>query len=150
MKDVERLIYQMAAKDAAWPVLPIVMADVVTGEIVYCSRFAAATFGYDFEELEGQLVEVLAPDEVRTPHTAWRQDVFVPNTRLMGVGRQVRGKRKDGSLFPVHVGLTAMEVQGRRIGIAFVIDLSSVLPPSQTSIPVASVVPEIPLSSEGG
>ena len=125
--ELKNLAHEVAARDAAWPVLPIVMADTQTGEIVYASKFAAAIFGYEPEELVGGNIENLVPMELRTAHAMWRKDVQTPKTRLMGVGRQVMGVRKDGSLLPVHVSLTAVESLGRGIGVAFVTDLTGVI-----------------------
>jgi PAS domain S-box-containing protein len=121
---INRLAYEVAAKDAAWPVLPIVMADMESGEIVVVNKFVADVFGYEADDLYGQPIEMLVPDALRDSHAQWRRDATVPKARLMGVGRQIMGRRKDGTLFPVHVGLTAMECMGRNIGIAFVIDLT--------------------------
>lgn len=127
MSEVANIAYEIAAKDAAWPVLPVVIADMKTGEIYYVSKFAADVFGYTPEELTGQPVEVLVPESLRFAHAAWRQDATVPKTRLMGVGRQIRGVRKDGTTFPAHVGLTATTALGRLVGVAFVIDLTGVV-----------------------
>src|SRR5437016_11481022 len=105
---LDHLALEITAKDAAWPVLPIIMADMQTGEILYASVFAAGIFGYEAAELLGQPVETLIPEDVRDAHARWRQDTTVPKTRLMGVGRKIYGRKKDGTLFPVHIGLTAM------------------------------------------
>lgn len=124
---IGRLAYEVAAKDAAWPRLPVVIANLKDGAIVYVSDFAAETFGYTRDELIGQPVEVLIPEDIRDRHAIWRQDAAVPKTRLMGIGRQVIGRRKDGTVFPAHVGLTTTEMAGHQIGIAFVIDLSTIV-----------------------
>lgn len=124
--NLDKIMYEVAAKDVAWPVLPIIMADMESGEIVYISKYAADIFGYDVEELAKKPIEILIPEDIRDAHSRWRKDATVPKTRLMGVGRQIRGRKKDGTLFPVHVGLTAMTALGRQIGIAFVIDLTGV------------------------
>jgi PAS domain S-box-containing protein len=66
----------------------------------------ARLFGYEAEELVGQAVEILLPQGLRkdheTPRQAYSED---PSTRLMGHGRDLRGRRRDGSEFPVEVGL---------------------------------------------
>lgn len=135
MGELNRMAYEIAAKDIAWPVLPVIMADSKTGEILYCSKYAANIFGYDDGELLGKRIEVLIPESVRSAHEKWRQDASVPRTRLMGVGRQILGRRKDGSVFPVHIGLTSMEVHERSIGIAFIIDLTGIVEVLTTKTP---------------
>lgn len=149
MSEINRIAYEISAKDAAWPVLPIIMADTQTGEIVYVSQFAAATFGYEVEELVGKPIEVLIPEKIRDAHTRWRRDVNTPNTRLMGVGRQIQGRRKSGRTFPCHVGLTSMKVLGKTIGIAFVIDLTGVAPSGEMkAVTIETVTQPIPSSSQ--
>lgn len=153
MSEINRLAYEVAAKDSVWPVLPIIMADTETGEILYVSRFAAAIFGYETTELMGKPIESLVPDDVKTAHAVWRQDVSVPRTRLMGAGRQLFGRRKDGALFPVHIGLTEMTVSDRSIGVAFVIDLTGIVRmPSALdsgSFPAVKSVTPAPVQGDG-
>lgn len=137
------IVYEIAARDIAWPVLPVIMADTATGEIFYASKSAAGIFGYEPRELVGQVVEILVPESQRDVHVNYRQDASVPKTRLMGVGRQLWGRKKDGILFPIHVGLTAMEVANKSIGIAFVIDLTGIYDPVSTGhgVPVSDDTP---------
>lgn len=125
-KALTTLAFELAARDASWPVLPIVLADFRTGEIIYVSKFAADIFDYEPERLLGQAIEMLVPEEIRLTHARWRQDAQTPRTRLMGVGRALRGKRRDGSLFPVLITLTSARVLDRDIGVAFVVDLTGI------------------------
>lgn len=131
MSEMQRLMFEVEAKDMAWPVLPILLADMETGEIVYVSKFCADIFGYGKTELLHQPLELLVPEPLRDAHARWRKDASVPKARLMGVGRQIKGRKKDGTLFPVHVGLTAMVALGRPIGIAFVVDLTGITEQNQ-------------------
>ena len=63
-------------------------------------------FGYPADELVGRPVEILLPPALRGGHAALREEYAEdPTTRLMGHGRDLRGRRKDGSEFPVEVGL---------------------------------------------
>ena len=65
-------------------------------------------FGYNREELIGQQVEMLgAPADARLGHPA-KRDAFYKNpaSRPMGSGRELRAQRKDGSVYPVEVGLS--------------------------------------------
>lgn len=137
MSELTRRAHQVAARDAAWPRLPILQADMQTGEIVDVHQPAADIFGYAVEELLGQSVELLVPEALRESHVHWRQDVQVPRTRLMGQGRKVMGRHKDGSLKPVFIGLTESSANG--IAVAFIVDLTGVemqQSPSSGSVPV--------------
>ena len=82
-------------------------------------------FGYTQTELIGQLVEMLVPQKLRSAHTARRQ-AFARNPALRPVGgeRYLVGQRKDGSEFPVEVGLYPITIQTAQYTMATVIDIT--------------------------
>jgi PAS domain S-box-containing protein len=64
-------------------------------------------FGYRREELLGQPIEILVPDEARTIHAGHRALYWNhPVTRPMGSGLALYGRREDGSTFPVEISLS--------------------------------------------
>ena len=64
-------------------------------------------FGWKAEELEGQRIEVLVPEMHREAHAGHRSRfVADPHNRPMGVGLDLRGRRRDGSSFPVEISLS--------------------------------------------
>ena len=64
-------------------------------------------FGWTPEELVGQKVEVLVPEMHREVHSGHRSRfVADPHNRPMGVGLDLRGRRRDGSTFPVEISLS--------------------------------------------
>ncbi len=64
-------------------------------------------FGYTRSELIGKQVEMLVPENVREHHPLLRAEFFEsPKTRSMGAGRELSAVRKDGSFFPVEIGLS--------------------------------------------
>jgi two-component system, sensor histidine kinase and response regulator len=66
-------------------------------------------FGYTREELVGQSIEMLVPEDVRASHPALRAAFHhSPRAREMGAGLELRGQRKDGSTFPVEIGLSPL------------------------------------------
>ena len=77
-------------------------------------------FGYSKEELVGQPVEILVPDEVRPRHPDLREGFHRSATaRSMGAGRELHGRRRDGSLFPVEIGLSPLPArQGESAQVA--------------------------------
>lgn len=129
MGELSRLAYETAARDQVWPVLPVVVADADTGEIIYISHSCSTIFGYSTNELIGIPIEILVPDEVKDVHSKWRRDVGSPTNRMLGAGRQVKGKKKDGTIFPAHVSFTAMVAGNRQIVAALVVDLTTILLP---------------------
>ncbi len=66
-----------------------------------------ALFGWAREELLGEPVEMLVPDGVRAAHEGHRRRYArSPHNRPMGVGLELRGRRKDGSEFPIEISLS--------------------------------------------
>lgn len=87
----------------------------------------ADLFGYERDELIGKPVETLVPEGMRDAHVAYRETyVEAPVPRPMGRERSLRGRRKDGSDFPVEVGLAPLPFGGRDAVAATVRDLSAV------------------------
>jgi PAS domain S-box-containing protein len=82
-------------------------------------------FGYDADELHGEPVETLLPERFRDEHVDHHDEyIAAPERRPMGTGRDLYGRRKDGTEFPVDVSLSPMEVGGRAEVIATVRDAS--------------------------
>jgi PAS domain S-box-containing protein len=70
-------------------------------------------FGHTRDELVGQPVEMLVPLDVRPGHAALRETFHrAPAARAMGANRELRGLRKDGSEFPVEIGLSPLPARG--------------------------------------
>jgi len=66
--------------------------------------------GYSGKELQGQSVHVLVPDRYREGHIERvRSYTAAPYTRVLGAGLELSGRRKDGSGFPVEIGLSPLE-----------------------------------------
>lgn len=66
-------------------------------------------FGYDANELLGNAIEVLLPERIRQRHIRHREGYGDnPTVRPMGGGLDLRGRRKDGSEFPVDIMLSAL------------------------------------------
>lgn len=86
----------------------------------------ADLFGYERDELIGRPVEILVPAGMRDAHVAYRETYMEePVPRPMGLERSLRGRRKDGSDFPVEVGLAPLPFGGRDAVAATVRDLSA-------------------------
>ncbi|WP_316976131.1 sensor histidine kinase [Shumkonia mesophila] len=95
------------------------------GRIDMVNAQAERLFGYDRSELLGQQVEVLVPQPLRGGHSAMRAGFFrEPGSRPMGAGRDLFGLRKDGSTFPVEIGLNPIETEEGMVVLAAVIDIS--------------------------
>src|SRR5262249_28198891 len=61
------------------------------------------------DELIGQQVEILVPDTIRPQHPELRASFHrAPTTRAMGAKSELYARRKDGTLFPVDIGLSPL------------------------------------------
>jgi len=86
------------------------------GTILMANSQMETIFGYVREELLDRSVEMLVPERFRGQHFRQLSEFFAkPMVRPMGAGRDLYGLRKDGSEFPVEIGLnpigTANEMQ---------------------------------------
>jgi two-component system sensor kinase FixL len=103
----------------------IVMVDA-SGRITMLNRQAESMFGYALAELLGQPVEILVPEGSRAVHPSLRSAfVAEPVPRPMGAGRDLFGLRKDGSEFPVEIGLNPIETEEGPMVLASVVDISA-------------------------
>lgn len=102
----------------------IVMTDEA-GRILLANSTALQSFGYQTEQLIGQKVDILVPENSRGDHKHHRWDFAKnPSHRPMGAGRDLLASRRDGSTFPVEVALTPLETpEGPRV-LATVIDIT--------------------------
>jgi PAS domain S-box-containing protein len=85
-----------------------------SGVLVLVNSRIEEMFGYTRGELLGQPVEMLLPEGKRETHTAHRENYSAnPRIRPMGAGCPLRGRRKDGSDFPVDISLSPLTADGR-------------------------------------
>ncbi|MBP9144971.1 MAG: PAS domain S-box protein [Thermoanaerobaculia bacterium] len=96
------------------------------GRIVLVNREIERLFGRSREELLGQPVELLVPERYRGAHPGSRATYFAaPRVRSMGAGRELFGLRKDGSEFPVEIGLTPVATGEGLFVISSIVDISA-------------------------
>lgn len=91
------------------------------GTILLVNAQTEALFGYERAELVDQPVETLVPEELREAHRGHRtQYARYPGTRPMGIGLELLGRRKDGSRFPIEIGLSPL-IRGEQMFVTAVI-----------------------------
>src|SRR5262245_39551709 len=101
----------------------LVMTDRA-GRIVLVNEQTERLFGYGRDELLGRSVEVLVPDGYRACHPAHRAGFFAqPTRRPMGAGREVYGRRRDGSEFPVELGLAPIRTADGVLVLSVIVDI---------------------------
>ena len=95
------------------------------GVIIQTNSQAEAMFGYTGDELIGQGVEVLVPERQRAAHDQHRAEFHArPKIRRMGSGLDLRGRRRDGSEFPVEISLSPIRAGEAMIVLTAIRDIS--------------------------
>ena len=73
-------------------------------------------FGYENSELIGQNVKLLMPNPYRDEHDGYLKNyVETGLKKIIGIGREVIGQRKDGSTFPMHLAVSEIVLGDRRL-----------------------------------
>jgi len=82
-------------------------------------------FGYNARELSGQNVKILMPEPYQNEHDGYLHNYLTTGEKkIIGIGREVTGKRKDGSTFPMELAVSEMEVNGERMFTGIVRDIT--------------------------
>jgi PAS domain S-box-containing protein len=93
------------------------------GLVVLVHRQAELMFGYTRDEFIGLRIDELVPQRMRGSHAkhraAFAQDA---HGRAMGAGQELRGRRRDGSEFPVEIGLTPVHSPEGLLVVSSVVD----------------------------
>jgi PAS domain S-box-containing protein len=95
------------------------------GKIVLVNSQTEKLFGYSRQELLGQSVDILVPARLRHRHPEHRAGFMRgPDTRAMGAGRDLHGLRKDGSEFPVEIGLNPIRTEEGTWVLSAIVDIT--------------------------
>ncbi len=95
------------------------------GLILFANSQTEQLFGYRREELLGQTIEILLPEQLREIHQHHRQEYYrAPRTRPMGIGLELWARRKDGTEFPVEISLSPLDTDHGLLVSAAVRDIT--------------------------
>lgn len=94
-------------------------------EMILSNEFAHRLFGYSEVELLGQNISILIPNHLKHKHEGHLSKInHSPVSRPMGVGLDLKAKRKDESLFPIEISLSHFKSGDQIYYIAFVSDVT--------------------------
>jgi two-component system, LuxR family, sensor kinase FixL len=95
------------------------------GRIQSFSTAARRLFGYEPTEVLGCNVSILMPSPYREEHDSYlTRYLTTGERRIIGIGRVVVGKRKDGTTFPMELAVGAVNLPGERLFTGFIRDLT--------------------------
>lgn len=95
------------------------------GRIETINPAACQLFQYQPEEVIGKNVSVLMPSPYHEQHDSYIHRYEQTHTpHIIGIGREVQGQKKDGSVFPFRLGVSEVQFSGRKIFAGFIHDLS--------------------------
>lgn len=113
--------------------LQTVLDNVVDGIITINSKgivqsfnpAAEKIFAYKAEEVVGRNISMLMPNPSRAEHDGYLEN-YMKNGRanIIGIGREVEGRRKDGSIFPLDLAVSEMNIDGETMFSGIVRDIT--------------------------
>lgn len=96
------------------------------GVILRANSAAARLFEYDPAEMLGQNVKMLMPDAMASLHDRFMSHhVETGEKQIIGLGRDVEGQRKDGSVFPLHLSVGNAKLGQEHMFVAILHDLTN-------------------------
>ena len=96
------------------------------GRIEAFNTAAVRLFGFEESEVIGQNVNVLMPEPYHREHDEYMARYLTTGEkRIIGIGREVTGRRKDGATFPLHLSVGEMTIDGERKFTGILHDLTA-------------------------
>lgn len=95
------------------------------GRMELINQAATNLFGYDLEEMVGKNIKMLMPNPHRDAHDQYLKNyVNTGIAKIIGIGREVNGLKKDGTVFPLRLSISEVKLKDRRVFTGIVHDLS--------------------------
>jgi PAS domain S-box-containing protein len=122
---------QLGSSEARWKAVIDAAVDGIIvidahGRVEAFNPAAERLFGYSAQEVLGRNVDMLMPSPYREEHDTYlARYLATGRAKIMGLGREVQGLRKDGTTFPLHLSVGQITVHGERKFTGILHDLSS-------------------------
>ncbi|MCH8557950.1 MAG: PAS domain S-box protein [Balneolia bacterium] len=118
-----------ASEQKASTILDTTVDAIITinsrGSIQTFNQAAEDLFGYKMGEVAGKNVHVLMPSPYKEEHDGYMKNYQRTGERqIIGIGREVTGRRKDGSTFPMYLAVSEYEVEGKQMFTGVVRDMT--------------------------
>lgn len=95
------------------------------GIIQSCNKSAVEIFGYQQKELIGRNVRMLMPEPFSSEHDSYLSNhIDSGKSSIIGIGREVSGKRKDGSIFPIELGVGKLNLTSGTMFVGILRDIT--------------------------
>lgn len=96
-----------------------------SGQIETVNPATQRMFGYAPDELIGNNIKMLMPQPYRTEHDGYLANYRNTGTKkIIGIGREVTGQTKTGKMFPVHLAVSEIQLDGHRVFVGVIRDLT--------------------------
>ena len=96
-----------------------------TGTIEDFNQAATTLFGYKAEEIAGQNINILMPEPYKSKHDEYiKRYLDTGDAKVIGRTREIQGQRKDGTIFPLNLAVSELQLENKRIFIGMIHDLT--------------------------
>ena len=127
---IQAMIRIVASQRSATATVDHIIEGVIridrVGRITAFNKAAEGIFGYNAQEVLGKNVKMLMPSPYREEHDTYLGNYMATGERkVIGIGREVQGLRKNGEIFPMHLGVSDVETPEEHFFVGIIRDLTA-------------------------